>query len=140
MKNFSIPYLYPVQRYTISNILDGISQIVVMPTGAGKSLCFQLPSSLLSGLTLVIVPLLSLLQDQRRGLSERGIRSGALRGGQPASLRKQIMQAALNGDLKILFTTPEMLLRLERDTLFKALPLSHLVVDEAHCVAEWGAV
>ncbi len=127
-----------MQRYTISNILDGISQIVVMPTGAGKSLCFQVPSSLLSGLTLVIVPLLSLLQDQRRGLSERGIRSGALRGGQPAFLRKQIMQAALKGDLKILFTTPEMLLRLERDALFKTLPLSHLVVDEAHCVAEWG--
>ena len=79
---FGVDYLYPQQRYVISNTLEGRNQIVVLPTGSGKSLCFQLPAQLMPGLTLVLVPILSLLADQVRRLEARQIPVGVLRGGQ----------------------------------------------------------
>jgi len=135
---FSISYLYPVQRYAVSNILDGIDQIVLMPTGAGKSLCYQLPAGMLPGFTLVVVPLLSLLRDQLRRLGELGLPCAALRGGQDASSRRRIMEDVAREKVRLVFTTPEMLEGLARDRFFAGLALHHLVVDEAHCISEWG--
>ena len=78
---FGITYLYPIQRFVVSNVLEGNPQIVVLPTGAGKSLCFQLPSLMLPGPTLVLMPLLSLLSDQERKLRALGVPVGLLKGG-----------------------------------------------------------
>ena len=137
-REFSIPYLYPIQRFVIANILEGTNQLVVLPTGGGKSLCFQLPAGLLPGCTLVIMPLLSLIADQIRHLSKTGVNCESLRGGQTAEERSRIYRAALNGKVKIIFTTPEMLLYHRNDPLFDSLEVSNLVIDEAHCVSEWG--
>src|SRR5271169_2796887 len=80
-ERFGVGYLYPIQRFVVSNVLDGHPQIVVLPTGAGKSLCFLLPSLLLPGPTLVLMPLLSLLADQERKLRALGLPVGILKGG-----------------------------------------------------------
>jgi ATP-dependent DNA helicase RecQ len=135
---FSIPSLYPVQRYTISNILEGINQIVVLPTGSGKSLCFQLPSLLLPGVTFVIVPLLSLMEDQVRRLDKAGIQSGCIKGGQEEKERDRLMKEILAGKIRVVFITPESLLSKKMGPFFDKIDVQHLVIDEAHCVTEWG--
>ncbi len=137
-ERFGVRYLYPIQRYVIAGILEGRDQIVVLPTGGGKSLCFQLPADLLDGVTMVVVPLLSLMEDQRRRLEQRGTRCGVLRGGQSREERDRFLREAAAGRLHILYTTPETVLGLAGTLPFDALPLAHLVIDEAHCVSEWG--
>lgn len=136
--HFSVSYLYPIQRYTIANILDSIHQIVVLPTGSGKSLCFQLPSLLLPGVTLVIVPLLSLIQDQVRRLDEVNIKSGCIKGGQKEGERNKLLKDIRDGKTKVVFITPESLLSRKLDSFFNRIDIQHLVIDEAHCVTEWG--
>ena len=113
--DFSVPYLYPIQRFVIANILEGVNQIVVLPTGAGKSLCFQAPLKFIPGFTLVVVPLLALMQDQRRRLEERGIPSGTLQGEQSRRERAGLYREVAAGRIKIVFTTPESLRGLARD-------------------------
>src|SRR5512147_2841797 len=93
---FGVGYLYPIQRFVVSNVLEGHPQIVVLPTGAGKSLCFLLPSLLLPGPTLVLLPLLSLLADQVRKLQAAGIPFGVIRGGLPPG-EKTRLWAGLRG-------------------------------------------
>ena len=137
-KHFSITYLYPIQRYTIANILDSINQIVVLPTGSGKSLCFQLPSLILSGITLVILPLLSLMKDQVRRLDKVNIKCGCIRGGQKESERNELLKEIRQREIKVLFITPESLESKKLGSFFDQVDIKHLVIDEAHCVTEWG--
>ena len=93
-RDFGLKYLYPIQRLVIANVLEGADQIVVLPTGAGKSLCFQLPSRVLDGITLVVVPLLSLLEDQLARCRQAALPAEALRGGQDAGERRRIRERA----------------------------------------------
>ena len=143
---FDVDYLYPYQRLVIANTLeaaDGDSdaprrQIVLLPTGAGKSLCFQLPAALLPGCTVVVYPLLSLIADQQRRLQQSGIESAALTGATATAERKMILKDIQSGRLRLLLTNPE---SLAADPVLHALGDSdvvHLVVDEAHCICEWG--
>ncbi len=111
-RHFTIPYLYPIQRFVISNILEEKNQIVVLPTGAGKSLCYQLPARIGGGLTVVVVPLLSLLEDQLGRCLQAGLRADALRGGQSREERSRVMSALRFGAVDLLFTTPETLERI----------------------------
>jgi len=106
-EKFSIPYLYPIQRFVIANILDEKNQIVIFPTGGGKSLCFQLPVFLLSGVSIIIVPLLSLMEDQVRKLKELNINTGVIKGGQTLKERNRIIQSLKQGKIKIVYITPE---------------------------------
>jgi len=135
---FKVKDLYPYQRLAIANILEGVNQIVVIPTAGGKSLCFQLPSQLLEGPTLVIVPLLSLLADQLRRLKELNIKCGAFKGGQTKEERKELFNQLKQGQVKIVFATPEILQSPQVSAILELYHFSHIAIDEAHCVTEWG--
>jgi ATP-dependent DNA helicase RecQ len=113
-------------------------QIVILPTGAGKSLCFQLPAMLLEGPTLVIYPILSLMADQERRLKERGFEPVTLRGGQDETERNRIWERIASGKSRFIIANPEVLLTPAVMGKLKTLGILHIVIDEAHCVSEWG--
>lgn len=136
--HFHVTYLYPIQRFVISNTLEGKNQIVVLPTGAGKSICFQLPSLILKGPTVVVVPLLSLLKDQLLKCRQFKLQAGALKGGQSAEERKRVLKEIGEGRIRLVFTTPEALSQPRLREVFSRFNISHFVLDEAHCVWEWG--
>ncbi|MDR0569097.1 MAG: RecQ family ATP-dependent DNA helicase [Spirochaetaceae bacterium] len=116
----------------------GGRQIVVLPTGAGKSLCFQLPAVLLEGATLVIYPILSLMADQERRLRERGLEPAVLRGGQSPEERRSLWEKIRSGHSRFIIANPEVLLTPQMLKILGTLHIVHTVIDEAHCVSEWG--
>jgi len=147
---FGLSYLFPYQRLVITNILEAAQadassdreacgrQIVILPTGAGKSLCFQLPAMILEGLTLVIYPILSLMADQERRLRERGFSPVIIRGGQSKEERDEIWKKLENGQSKFIIANPEVLLTPQVKSQLEKIKVMHIVIDEAHCVSEWG--
>lgn len=113
-------------------------QIVILPTGAGKSLCFQLPAMLIEGLTLVIYPILSLMADQERRLREKGFSPVIIRGGQSKEERDEIWEKLENGQSRFIIANPEVLLTAQVKERLEKIKVTHVVIDEAHCVSEWG--
>jgi ATP-dependent DNA helicase RecQ len=113
-------------------------QIVILPTGAGKSLCFQLPAMLFEGPTLVIYPILSLMADQERSLRERGFAPVILRGGQDQAERDEIWRKVESRESRFIIANPEVLLTPRVLERLGSLGIVHVVIDEAHCVSEWG--
>lgn len=145
-ENFGIKYLYPWQRLVIANIMDAASrenqevlgkQIVLLPTGAGKSLCFQIPALLLQGPTLVIYPLLALMNDQYRRMIEGGMKCVIFRGGQSEEERESNFKEIENG-AKIIIANPEVLSNQKLLERLSECHICHVAIDEAHCVSEWG--
>ncbi len=135
---FGIDYLFPFQRLVVSNIIEGKDQIVILPTGAGKSLCFSLPAAFLGGLALIIFPLLALMADQARRLKNTDLGVEILRGGQSRRGRDEVFSACAAGKVRCFISNPETLIQepvMERPP---ALKISHMVIDKAHTVAEWG--
>jgi ATP-dependent DNA helicase RecQ len=143
-ESFGIDYLFPLQRMAIANILDAsmydwtFRQLVLFPTGFGKSLCFQLPSLLCPGITVVVYPLLALMNDQKRSLDGRNIPSSLFRGGMDESERQKEFAALRNGRSRIVITNPETLVRPSLRRFLMDAGVFHLAIDEAHCVSEWG--
>jgi ATP-dependent DNA helicase RecQ len=135
---FGFERLRPGQQPVIEAILGGRSSAAIFPTGSGKSLCYQLPALMLPHLTLVISPLLALMQDQVQFLKSRGIAAATLDSTQSRDEAQDVMNAARSGSLKILMVSVERLKNERFRQFIGQIPVSLLVVDEAHCISEWG--
>ena len=126
------------QLKVLGPLLAGRSVLAVLPTGAGKSLCYQLPALMSDGLTLVISPLISLMQDQVGSLRRRGVPAAYLNGLLSRDERRTVLDAALSGGLTLLYIAPERLGALVKQLVRGGRAVSLLAVDEAHCIVEWG--
>ena len=137
-KIFGYKNFRPGQEEVINKVLDGENVLGVMPTGAGKSICYQIPALMIEGLTLVVSPLISLMKDQIDSLNENGIQAAAFNSATPQEEVNPILRKAYQGEIKLLYITPE---RLAMDYFryqLNFLDVELVAVDEAHCISQWG--
>ncbi len=137
-RHFGFDGFRPLQAEIADAVMQGRDTLVLMPTGGGKSLCYQLPALALSGVTLVISPLIALMKDQVDGLRANGIAAGFLNSAQSSEERRRIQQMAFEGRLKLLYVAPERITQQGFHLFLNALDISLIAVDEAHCISEWG--
>lgn len=128
----------PAQVPVIRSILQGQDTLAVLPTGGGKSICFQIPALMSGGLTIVVSPLISLMQDQVEAARARGIPAACLNSSLGKAERTAARESIANGSLRLLYVSPERLDRLSLELAAQGIRPSLFVVDEAHCIAEWG--
>ena len=127
----------PLQEEIIRHILDGNDALVLMPTGGGKSICYQLPALLREGTAVVVSPLISLMKDQVEALCANGISAGALNSSNDETENAALRRACTEGKLKLLYISPEKLLA-EANYLRRDMHISLFAIDEAHCISQWG--
>jgi ATP-dependent DNA helicase RecQ len=136
--HFGLDEFRPSQREVIEDVLGGRDVLCVMPTGAGKSLCFQFPAVLGGGLTMVISPLISLMEDQVQQLRDEGIAAALLNSSLTPAMQRQVMAELEEGFTGLLYVAPERLFAGNFQALLQKLRPKLLAVDEAHCISQWG--
>ena len=128
----------PLQAEIVGAVMDGRDTVVLMPTGGGKSLCYQLPALALPGVTLVVSPLIALMKDQVDALKRNGVLAEFLNSAQPREEQVRVQREAFSGDLKLLYVALERIVRPGFQQFLNSLEISLIAVDEAHCISEWG--
>lgn len=136
--HFRLREFRPGQRAVIDRLLNGESALAIFPTGGGKSLCYQLPALALDGLTVVISPLIALMQDQVDALQSLGIAAARLDSSRSGDEVRDIYRQLRAGELKLLYVAPERLQNERFLQLLRGLHIALMAVDEAHCISEWG--
>ncbi|MEI6801397.1 MAG: DEAD/DEAH box helicase, partial [Pseudomonadota bacterium] len=128
----------PGQEEIVQAVIAGQNTLAIMPTGGGKSLCFQLPALCRDGVTVVISPLIALMRDQVRALKAAGVEAGALTSGNTDEETEEVFTALDEGRLKLLYLAPERLAAPATVPMLRRIGVSLIAVDEAHCVSQWG--
>ncbi|MBG6061909.1 ATP-dependent DNA helicase RecQ [Flavobacterium sp. CG_9.1] len=135
-ENFGFEKFRPNQEEIINCILSGQDTVAIMPTGGGKSICFQLPALLFPGITIVISPLIALMKDQVDGLKANGIEACYINSSQTEEERQFYIESLKSNEIKLVYIAPESLSFL--DNIFNSLTISLIAIDEAHCISSWG--
>lgn len=128
----------PLQEDIVRSVMEGTDTLALLPTGGGKSICFQVPALAKEGLCLVISPLIALMKDQEEQLKEKGIRAAAIVSGMKKSEVEIVLGNCIYGDYKFLYVSPERLASSYFQEQLVRMPLSMIAVDEAHCISQWG--
>ncbi|HEY7634709.1 MAG TPA: RecQ family ATP-dependent DNA helicase [Gemmatimonadales bacterium] len=136
--HFGYPEFRPAQTRVLRSIFAGLDTLAVLPTGGGKSICFQVPALVFGGLSIVVSPLISLMQDQITAARARGITADGLNSTQPQAEQRRVWEELRGGRLRLLYVSPERLRRLALELREGGIRPTLLAVDEAHCIAEWG--
>ncbi len=128
----------PLQAEIVDAVMDGSDTLVVMPTGGGKSLCYQLPALALPGITLVVSPLIALMKDQVDALKANGVPAECLNSGMSGEEQSRVQMKTHRGEIRLLYVAPERIVRPGFQRFLESIELSMIAVDEAHCISQWG--
>ncbi len=128
----------PMQEDIIQSVLQNRDTLALLPTGGGKSICFQVPAMAKKGVCIVVSPLIALMKDQVQQLQKRGINAEAIFTGMPKRWQEKALEKAVNGEIKFLYVSPERLKSRDFKERVKYMPICLLAIDEAHCISQWG--